>query len=85
MQRQQQEIWFSYARTAGRITAKPANWRGWVALSIALAVNLIFVLIVWAAAATIHPLAGPASLFVSLPLGLLMILKMVLAKGRRVA
>lgn len=85
MQHQQQEIWFSYAKSHGRITAKPANWRGWVALMIALAINLLFVLMVWSAAATIHPMAGPVSLFLSLPLGLLLILKMVLAKGQRVA
>lgn len=86
MKGDQQKIWFLYQKNAGRITAKPANKRGWLALSVALIANLIFVLLVWAAsAATVHPIAGPISMFVSLPLSLYLTFKMVVAKGQRVA
>ena len=52
-----EEAWFVYTRTAGRITALPANWKGWAAFIAAVAANILAAYAVMAVTADIQPLA----------------------------
>lgn len=73
--------WFVYAKTPGRLTARPANSRGWLALAAALGGTIIFASLVCAIAWQLHPLAGALSLFLTIPFALFLTSRMILAKG----
>ena len=76
------DAWFVYARTPGRITATPANLKGWAALIAAIAALIGVTLLVSRSAFSFHPLASGATLFVIIPIGVLLIFQLVIAKGR---
>ena len=78
----EQDHWFNYTRTAGRITAAPANWKGWAVLVGGIALI--------AAAGTgamtlmrdLHPLLQVAGLSLVIVTGVVVIVRVALAKGR---
>ena len=74
--------WFTYTRTAGRITAAPANCKGW-------AVLLAGIALLWAAGmgamalmGDVHPLLRVAGLSLVIVAGVLLIVRIALTKGR---
>jgi hypothetical protein len=74
--------WFVYTRTAGRITAAPANWKGWVAfLGILAVVAALGMGATWLAR-DLHPLLRVAALSVVIIAGVILIVRIALAKGR---
>jgi predicted lipid-binding transport protein (Tim44 family) len=74
--------WFVYTRTAGRITAAPANWKGWlvllggIALISAAGMGAMFLM------RDMHPLLRLAGLSVVIVTGVVLIVRIALAKGR---
>ena len=78
----EQDHWFNYTRTAGRITAAPANWKGWAVLVGGIALI--------AAAGTgamtlmrdLHSLLRVAGLSLVIVTGVVVIVRVALAKDR---
>ena len=76
--------WFVYQRTAGRITGRPANLKGWLAL--AGTILLIPLLAAPAMGLLIragHPILGALALAAILLAGLALLLRVMLAKGKQ--
>jgi hypothetical protein len=80
-----QDPWFVYQRTAGRITGRPANLKGWL-----LFIGTI-VAIPALAAPTMglllragHPVLGAIALAGILLTGLFLLVRMILAKGKQI-
>ena len=82
MDAEQPEHWFVYTRTAGRITATPANWVGWAVLLGSIALISAVGFGVMTLLPEVHPLLRVAALSAVILAGLLLILRLVLAKGR---
>ncbi|HEY7810203.1 MAG TPA: hypothetical protein VIA98_07475 [Allosphingosinicella sp.] len=80
--REQPEHWFVYTRTAGRITAVPANGTGWAVLIGAIVLIVGAGLGLMLLLPDVHPLLRVAALSVVILSGLLLIMRLVLAKGR---
>lgn len=78
------DAWFVYTSSASRISGAPANWKGWVALFACLALMLIAAIVVGGAAAELHPAAGIVALLAVNFAGIFGIVRLVVAKGRRV-
>jgi predicted lipid-binding transport protein (Tim44 family) len=76
--------WFVYRRTASRIRAAPANWKGWAVLAGGIAATVV---LGWGAMQLtqgMHPLLQGLALTAAIAVGVLLILRVVLAKGRHV-
>ena len=77
-----EDPWFNYTRTAGRITAAPANWKGWaillggIALIALLGRGAMFLM------RDVHPLLRVAGLSMVIVTGVVLIVRIALAKGR---
>lgn len=78
----EQDPWFTYTRTAGRITAAPANWKGWAVLIGGIGIVALLGYAAMRFAGPIHPLLGAAGLSVVIVAGVLVIVRIALAKGR---
>jgi uncharacterized membrane-anchored protein len=76
------EAWFVYRRTAGRITAMPANWKGWTAFVAAIAVNIAVAYALMALTAGLDPLLRLALLIPAIGGGVWLIARLAVAKGR---
>jgi ABC-type nickel/cobalt efflux system permease component RcnA len=74
--------WFHYTRTAGRVTAAPANWKGWVALLGGIAVVAALGMGAMSLMHDTHPLLRVAGLSLVIVTGVLLIVRIALAKGR---
>ena len=77
-----QDHWFNYTRTAGRITAAPANWKGWMVLLGGIAAIAALGMGVMALMRDTHPLLRLVGLSVVILAGVLAIVRLALAKGR---
>lgn len=77
--------WFVYQRTAGRMTGRPASWKGWLAMAASLTLPVLMgtPLIVTLIRAG-HPVLGGLALVTVLLFGLLLLFRLMLAKGHRV-
>lgn len=75
--------WFVYTRTAGRITAAPASWQGWAAFAACIAANVAAGLAVMRLAWGLHPAIRFALFAAVLLAGILLTLRLMMAKGRR--
>jgi hypothetical protein len=75
------EPWFRYTRTAGRITAAPANAKGWIALAGAILAPLIIMSVVGPILMRIHPLLFGLVLFLAIGGTILVFIRLVLARG----
>ncbi|HEX9953824.1 MAG TPA: hypothetical protein VGB48_01235 [Allosphingosinicella sp.] len=82
MDAKQPEHWFVYTRTAGRITAVPANGIGWAVLLGSIVLISAAGFGIMALLPEVHPLLRVAALSVVILAGLLLIFRLVLAKGR---
>jgi hypothetical protein len=74
--------WFNYTRTAGRITAAPANWKGWAALLGGIALITVLAMGAMALMRDSHPLLRLVGLSFVIAAGVLLIVRIALAKGR---
>jgi hypothetical protein len=74
--------WFVYTRTAGRITAAPANWKGWAVLLGGIAAVGALGFGAMRLGGEIHPILGVTALSVVIVAGVLLIVRIALAKGR---
>lgn len=74
--------WFVYTRTAGRISAAPVNWKGWLALIVTLGMTTTSGIFVSSLAVTWGPFAHLVALAMVILTGLLLIFRLVLAKGK---
>jgi uncharacterized protein with LGFP repeats len=77
-----EDPWFLYTRTAGRITAAPANWKGWAVLLGSIAVLTVLGYGAMSSMRDLHPLLRVAGLSVLIVAGVLLIVRVALAKGR---
>jgi len=81
-QRPDHNAWFVYSRRAGKFTAMPVSGKGWLAFVACLALTIFFG---WAAsrwASAIHPLLGFLALAAVIVIGVMLILRLAIAKGR---
>ena len=74
--------WFNYTRTAGRITAAPANWKGWAVLLAGTALIVALGMGSMTLMRDLHPLLRVAGLSLVIVAGVLLIVRIALAKGR---
>jgi predicted lipid-binding transport protein (Tim44 family) len=79
----EQDHWFFYTRTAGRITAAPANKKGWAVFLGLLAATVALGLAAASLTHALHPLLRVLVLSVVIVAGVLLIVRIALAKGRR--
>jgi hypothetical protein len=82
MSRDGQDHWFNYTRTTGRITAAPANWKGWVVLLGGIALIIALGMGAMSLMHDTHPLLRVAALSVVIVSGVVLIVRIALAKGR---
>jgi len=78
------DAWFVYASKPGRVSGAPVNWKGWLALLACLMLTLIVAMAAGGAAAELHPVAGILALVAVNLAGIFGIVRLVVAKGRRV-
>ena len=79
---QAEDAWFRYTRSAGRITAAPANAKGWAALVGAILAPLFITGALGPMAMRAHPLLFALMLSVAICGSLFVLFRLVLAKGR---
>jgi predicted lipid-binding transport protein (Tim44 family) len=77
-----QDQWFTYTRTAGRITAAPANWKGWAVLLGGIAAIIALGMGAMRLMRDLHPLLQVAGLSLVIVAGVVLIVRVALAKGR---
>ena len=73
--------WFVYSRRAGKVSAIPVNGRGWLAFAACLVLTIT---VGWASsswAATLHPVLGFLALGAVIVIGVLLIVRLAVAKG----
>lgn len=76
--------WFIFVRRPGKVSAKPANAKGWVALSGCVAVTVLVGLIASRSALGLHPVLGFIVLMAVITVGVLLTVRLMMAKGRQV-
>ena len=79
------EVWFRYTRTAGRISAVPVNAKGWAVLVAAIVLPVLVTLASAPALTAVHPLLFVVVLALCLGLSFWILFRLVLAKGRPAA
>ena len=77
-----QDHWFVYTRTAARITAVPANWKGWAVLLGGIVLITAMSTVLMSLMRDLHPLLGVAGLCLVILPGVLLIARIAVAKGR---
>lgn len=77
------DAWFVYSRRAGKFTAMPVNGRGWLAFIACLALVLFVGLAAVRWAGTLHPVLGFLALAAVIVVGVLLIFRLTIAKGRQ--
>ena len=77
-----QDHWFNYTRTAGRITAAPANWKGWLVLLGGIALIAVLGRVAMSLIGDVHPLLSVAGLSAVIVTGVVLIVRIAVAKGR---
>jgi membrane protein YdbS with pleckstrin-like domain len=80
--RQGRDHWFLYSRTAGRITAAPANWRGWLALVIGVLLTVAVAVGVMRLTGGFHPAVRLLALGAAILAGVLVLIRLAVRKGR---
>jgi hypothetical protein len=80
-----EDPWFVYQRTAGRITARPVNAKGWLALLALIALPPVIVLTLGGLVMAVHPLLFAALLVVSLGSALWLLFRLMRRKGRLIS
>jgi hypothetical protein len=78
------EAWFVYSRRAGKISAAPANGRGWVAFLLCLGLTTAAGLAIVDFALSVQPVVGLVLLMVSMIGSIGLTIALAVAKGRRV-
>lgn len=78
------DIWFLYSRRPGKISASPANARGWLVLAICLAVIVSIGVVAANWMRSLHPILGVVAPLIVIVAGVLLTLKIAVAKGRQV-
>lgn|GEM_PF-6775011 len=81
----QSDDWFIYSRSAGRVTAIPANGKGWAAFLLLLTATITLGYIVIVMASGLHLGVRLVALSVVIVGGVLAILRLAIAKGRQVS
>lgn len=77
--------WFVYQHSAGRITGRPANAKGWAALLGAVAaIHSVALPLMAGLIRAGHPIMAGLALTSVLLVGLYLIFRLMLAKGRRI-
>lgn len=75
--------WFEYERTAGRFSAMPIRWQGWVALALLIAVpNTALLLALKQAGAGVGPIGKLAVIVATIAAVSYAAVKLAIAKGR---
>jgi len=74
--------WFVYARTPGRITAAPANWKGWLALTTGIVLTVASGMLVMWIARDMHPMLRFLTLGATIVTGVLLLVRLALSKGK---
>jgi antibiotic biosynthesis monooxygenase (ABM) superfamily enzyme len=74
--------WFVYSRTAGRITAAPANWKGWLVLVLGIGLTAASGFAVMRLNEGLHPLLRVLMLSAVILAGVLLLVRLAMAKGR---
>ena len=74
--------WFVYSRAAGRISAAPANAKGWIALILGCGLTMGIAMLLVPPAMRIHPVVGFATLAGLIVGSVLLILRLAIARGR---
>lgn len=77
------DAWFVYSRRAGKITAAPVNAKGWATLAACLTIIIVASWAVAGLAFEVHPALAWAGLFVVIAGGVLITVKIAMAKGRQ--
>ena len=77
-----EDHWFEYTRTAGRFSAAPLNWKGWAALIVTLGVTIASGMVLGSLAAKWGPIAHFITLVAVILAGTLLIVRLVLTKGK---
>ncbi|GGE85804.1 hypothetical protein [Sphingomonas prati] len=78
------DAWFVYSRRAGRISAAPANAKGWVAFLLCLGVTIATGLAIVDYGLSVHPVVGFVLLVASILASIGLTMALAVAKGRRV-
>ena len=78
------DAWFVYSRRAGKISAAPANAKGWVAFLLCLALTIATGVILADYGLSVHPVVGFVLLAASILVGVGLMIALAVAKGRRV-
>jgi hypothetical protein len=76
------DTWFVYSRSAVKITATPVNGKGWSAFVACVAFTIFVGIAVSRWAFTFHPLLAGLALAAVIVIGVLLIIRLVIAKGR---
>jgi hypothetical protein len=76
------EHWFVYTRTAGRITATPANWKGWLALLIGLSLTVTCGWLLMWISLDRHPILRFLALSFTILAGVFLLIRLALSKGK---
>jgi uncharacterized membrane protein (DUF441 family) len=74
--------WFVHSRTPGRITAAPANWKGWLVLALGIALTVVAGFGVMRLNQGLHPLLRALTLGAAILAGVLALARLAVAKGR---
>ena len=75
--------WFVYSRTAGRITAAPANWKGWSALILLILATIALAYGAMLLTVEAHPILRFVALSAVILGGVLTIVRLAIRKGRK--
>jgi hypothetical protein len=76
--------WFVYIRRPGKISAAPANVKGWIALIACITITTCVGVAISAATATLHPVVIVLGLTGTILVGVLLTIKLAVAKGRQI-
>lgn len=76
--------WFIFSRRPGKIHARPANAKGWIALAGCVAVTVLVGQLASRWALGFHPVLGLIVLMAVITIGVLLTVRLAIAKGRQV-
>ncbi len=82
--RPEHDVWFIYSRRPGKISATPVSAMGWAALAGCVSATLILGMAVGGWAAAIHPIFGFLALMSVTTIGVLLTVRLAIAKGKRI-
>jgi hypothetical protein len=75
--------WFTYSRRPGKVSATPANARGWLALAGCIMGTVLVGRLVFRLALASHPVLAFAALISVITLGVLFTVWLAVVKGRQ--